>query len=164
MVMRIFRTCGAVLGVSLALAATSCTDSTKPSRVTGAPESSSASIPSASAAPDYADTGTGADPKVTLPTGQKVLVPPVRGFQKATLPEFTPETDGYTLYVSCIGGGKLLIVTDGKAGKRGPHPWDCNGVPIVIHVFTYKRAQNVEVETQGEARWEMAVVDGAQAG
>ncbi|MFF3312973.1 hypothetical protein [Streptomyces sp. NPDC002952] len=101
--------------------------------------------------------------KFDLPAGAKVLVPKTKGSGDADLPGFKPETDAYTIYVTCTGKGKMTIVNR-NAPKDGPTKINCNGPITIGRVYTDIVAQELSVHVKdGNANWELAVVSGEHA-
>lgn len=63
----------------------------------------------------------------------------------------------YTVYLSCIGGGKVSIrMDDGKVKT-----WTCDGVPNRQIYLTDDRRHHGAVTVSGDAQWSLGIIDGA---
>ncbi|KOT37100.1 hypothetical protein ADK41_21225 [Streptomyces caelestis] len=97
-------------------------------------------------------------PSLDLPKNAQTLVPETTGNKDQELPEFTPQEGAYTLYATCEGKGKMLIV---DRDSSNPHPVTCNGVHTVGVVHEDKKPQHLTVQvTGGTSVWRIAVVSG----
>jgi hypothetical protein len=94
---------------------------------------------------------------VVLPEGHKKLVPTVRRTGDATLPAFTPQAEGYTLFLRCNGKGSVTVKYN---EERDVDTWPCDGVLNRSKVYADKGRQQLHVSTDDGTAWSAGVVDG----
>ncbi|WP_410814605.1 hypothetical protein [Micromonospora sp. 067-2] len=78
--------------------------------------------------------------------------------QGTTLAGVVPGGASFTVYFVCAGGGRIALNMKSTAPVRYP----CDGVANLSQVFVDKGVStDLRVDTEGEARWHLAVIDGA---
>jgi hypothetical protein len=113
--------------------------------------------PSGGSDADHSPDGTNS--AFTLPAGAKVLVPTTRGSGDADLPAFKQETDVYTIYATCTGGGKMSIGYR-NAPQRDATTIRCGGPATIGQVYTDAVSEKLSVQTEGSVHWTLGVVSG----
>ena len=93
-----------------------------------------------------------------FPTGRVLLAGPLAEQKEATIADVVPSGASFTVYFVCTGGGRIAL--DVKTAGLLRYP--CDGVPNRSQVFVDKGVStDLAVGVEGEAKWRLAVVDGA---
>ncbi|MGC4866756.1 hypothetical protein ACLQ3B_15135 [Micromonospora sp. DT53] len=93
-----------------------------------------------------------------FPAGRVLLAGPLAEQKEASIADVVPSGASFTVYFVCTGGGRIALNVKSAAPLRYP----CDGVSNLSQVFVDKGVStDLAVGVEGEARWRLAVVDGA---
>ncbi|MGW7262619.1 hypothetical protein [Streptomyces sp. NPDC054842] len=145
-------------GLLVLLLTAGCSGTGKGDGAEPAPHGAQSSTESSSGS-ETDDRPSGTPSAFELPAGAKVLVPTTQGTGDADLPAFKPETDVYTVYATCTGGGSMSIAHR-DAPQEDATRIRCGGPETIGQVYTDSVTEKLSVQTKGAVNWTLAVVSG----